>query len=398
MSSAPAAPASSSPPAVLGKPSAIPDYVLKAKKADPEINKLFRLQIKHEGSDLHLQTGKPAILRIRGTLRELQMPPITEEAMLSMFYEIMDDRNRQIFEQNGGTDLAHVVPVDGRNWRFRVNLFKQLGVPGMVARKIEQNIPNFEGLYLPPVMEELCKFDQGMVLLAGVTGSGKSTTIASMLDWVNRNERLHILTIEDPIEFVFTQDKSLINQRELGMDVIDFHVAMKHAVRQDPDIMLVGEMRDRDTFETAVHAAETGHLVFGTIHASTAPSTIGRILDLFPQDMHNAIRSSLAFNMRAIIAQKLLPTIVDKPKRVPILEIMRFNPTVRKLVLEGADEKLSAAIRIGREEGMQLFNDSIYGFVMKEFVSRATAFEVSPNVEELKMMIKGIEVRGAAIL
>jgi twitching motility protein PilT len=182
------------------------------------------------------------------------------------------------------------------------------------------------------------------------------------------------------------------------MDVIDFHVAMKHAVRLDPDIMLVGELRDRDTFETAIHAAETGHLVFGTIHASSAPSTVGRILDLFPNDMHAAIRSSLAFNMKAIIAQKLLPTIVDKPKRVPILEIMRFNGIVRKLILEESDEKLTAAIRIGKEEGMQLFNDSIYGFVMKEFISRATAFEVSPNVEELKMMIKGIQVKGPAIL
>jgi twitching motility protein PilT len=386
-------------PVVFAKPSGPPTkLLLSSDKADPEINKLFRLQIKHEASDLHLQTGKPAILRIRGTLRELQMPPISEEQMYKMFYEIMDERNQLIFENTGGTDLAHVVPLDGRNWRFRVNLFKQLGIPGMVARKVEQTIPNFEGLYLPPVMEELCKYDQGMVLLAGVTGSGKSTTIASMLDWVNRQERVHILTIEDPIEFVFTQDKALINQRELGMDVKDFHIAMKHAVRQDPDIMLVGEMRDRDTFETAIHAAETGHLVFGTIHASSAPSTIGRILDLFPQDMHSAIRSSLAFNMKAIVAQKLLPTIVDKPKRVPILEIMRFNPTVRKLILESEDEKLSAAIRIGKEEGMQLFNDSIYGFVQREYISRATAFEVSPNVEELKMMIKGIEVRGAAIL
>jgi twitching motility protein PilT len=235
-------------------------------------------------------------------------------------------------------------------------------------------------------------------LLAGVTGSGKSTTIASMLNWVNQNYRKHILTIEDPIEFVFTSDKCLINQREIGQDVIDFHVAMKHAVREDPDIMLVGEMRDRETFETAIHAAETGHLVFGTIHASGAPSTIGRILDLFPQDMHTAIRSSMGFNMRAIVAQKLLPTIMDNPKRVPIVEIMRFNPTVRKLVLEEHDEKLAAAIRIGKEEGMQMFNDSLYYFINKEYVSRATAFEVSPNVEELKMQLKGINVKAAAIL
>jgi len=392
------APAAAKPaPSSSGTVSKSPPITAK-KAADPEINRLFRAQIKLNASDLHLQVGKPAIMRVRGTLREVNEPPIDEETMYRMFYEIMDERNKMIFEENGGTDLAHVVPQDGRNWRFRVNLFKQLGMPGMVARKVEQTIPDFEGLYLPPIMEELCKYDQGMVLLAGVTGSGKSTTIASMLNWVNQRERVHILTIEDPIEFVFTQDKALINQRELGMDVRDFHIAMKHAVREDPDIMLVGEMRDRDTFETAIHAAETGHLVFGTIHASSAPSTIGRILDLFPQDMHKAIRSSLAFNMRGIVAQKLLATIVDTPKRVPIVEIMRFNPTVRKLVLEEGDEKLSAAIRIGKEEGMQLFNDSIYGFLKREFISREVAYEVSPNVEELKMMIKGIEVKAAAIL
>lgn len=373
---------------------------VKPKQFDrePEVNKLFKLQIKHEASDLHLQANKPAMLRIRGTIRELTMPPLTEEVLWSMFYEVMDDRNKMIFERDGGADFAHIVPYEGKDWRFRVNLFKQLGLPGMVARKVEQTIPPFEGLYLPPVMEELCKFDQGMVLLAGVTGSGKSTTIASMLNWVNQNYRKHILTIEDPIEFVYTPDKCLINQREIGMDVIDFHVAMKHAVREDPDIMLVGELRDSETFETAIHAAETGHLVFGTIHASSAPGTIGRILDLFPQAMHSAIRASMGMNMKAIVGQKLLRTIMDKPSRVPIVEIMRFNPTVRKLVLEEEDEKLSAAIRLGKDEGMQLFNDSLYKFVMEEYVSRAAAFEISPNVEELKMMIKGIDVKASAIL
>jgi twitching motility protein PilT len=371
-------------------------FTRKAK--DPEINKLFRMQIKLEASDLHLQVNKPAMMRIKGTIRELDMPPINEETMWRMFVEIMDDRNKGIMKTNGGTDFSHVVPHEGTNWRFRVNLFKQLGLPGMVARKVEQFIPDFEGLYLPPVTVELCKYDQGMVLLAGVTGSGKSTTIASMLNWVNRNYRKHLLTIEDPIEFVYTPDKCLINQRELGQDVKDFHIAMAHAVREDPDIMLVGEMRDRETFETAIHAAETGHLVFGTIHASSAPGTIGRILDLFPNDMHKAIRSSMGFNMRAIVGQKLLKTIRDKPSRVPIVEIMRFNPTVRKLVLEGQDEKLSAAIRIGKDEGMQVFNDSLYYFVQNEYVSRAAAFEISPNVEELKMMLKGIEVKAPAIL
>ena len=363
-----------------------------------EIDKIFRLSVKHGASDIHLQVGRPPIFRIKGTLRELQMDTISEEQMIELTFPMMDQRNLEIFHNTGGADFAKIMVLDGDPWRFRVNLLTQLGKVGMVARRVERFIPNFEGLNLPPVMERLCKFDQGMVLLAGVTGSGKSTTIASMLNWVNHNMRKHILTIEDPIEFVYTSDKCLINQREIGMDVSDFHTAMKHAVREDPDIMLVGEMRDRETFETAIHAAETGHLVFGTIHASTAPSTIGRILDLFPQDMHQAIRSSMVFNMRAIIAQKLLPTIREEPKRVPIVEIMTFNPTVRKLVLQSEDEKLASAIRIGKEEGMQRFNDSLQYFIEKEFVSRAAAFEVSPNVEELKMALKGIDVKGAAIL
>uniref|UniRef100_A0A7C4LNB6 PilT/PilU family type 4a pilus ATPase n=1 Tax=Schlesneria paludicola TaxID=360056 RepID=A0A7C4LNB6_9PLAN len=369
-----------------------------ATTKDLPVNKLFRAIIEQNGSDLHLQVGKPAIIRVRGTLRPLAMPPISEEQMKELLFPMMDERNKEIFMNTGGADLAHIVEHKGEHWRFRVNLFIQCGKMGMVSRKVERSIPNFEGLWLPPVMEKLCLFDQGMVLLAGVTGSGKSTTIASMLDWINHNHVNHILTIEDPIEFVYTADKCLINQREIGCDVSDFHTAMKHAVRQDPDIMLVGEMRDRETFETAMHAAETGHLVYGTIHASSAPSTIGRILDLFPQSMHNALRSSMSFNMKAIVAQKLLPTIVETPKRVPICEIMIFNSVIRKLILENEDEKLPQAIRIGKPDGMQLFNDSLYFFLKREMISRSDAFEVSPNAEELKMMLKGIDVKSSGML
>ncbi len=365
---------------------------------DVEVDKIFRLAIKHKCSDIHLQVGRPPVFRIRGGLRDLEMAPITESQMIELTFPMMDQRNLDIFHKNGGADFSKVILIDNDPWRFRVNLFTQLGKVGMVARKIERSIPPFEGLYLPPCMVDHCKYDQGMVLLAGVTGSGKSTTIASMLDWINRNMNKHILTIEDPIEFIYTSDKCLINQREIGQDVIDFHIAMKHAVREDPDIMLVGELRDRETFETAIHAAETGHLVFGTIHAPGAPGCISRILDLFPFDMHKAIRASMAMNMKCIVGQKLLKTIVDKPPRVPIVEIMTFNPTVRKLVMEEMDEKLFAAIRIGKTEGMQLFNDSLYDFVTREFVSREAAFEISPNVEELKMKLKGIEVKGSAIL
>ena len=363
-----------------------------------EINKIFRASIEHNASDVHLQVGQPPIFRIRGKLTPLKMPPITEEGMIKLCFPMMDQRNLDIFHNDGGADFATVVVHKDEPWRFRVNLMTQLGKVGMVARKIERSIPPFEKLCLPPLMEDLCKYDQGMVLLAGVTGSGKSTTIGSMLNWINQNMNKHILTVEDPIEFVFTSDQCLINQRELGQDVVNFHTAMKHAVREDPDIILVGEMRDRDTFETAIHAAETGHLVFGTIHASSAPGTIPRIIDLFPADMHTAIRAAIGMSMKAIVGQKLLKTIVDIPPRVPIIEILLFNAMVRKLVEKGEDNKLHAAIRIGAEDGMQLFNDSLYDFLQNEVISRAAAFEVSPNVEELKMRLKGIDVKGAAIL
>jgi twitching motility protein PilT len=211
------------------------------------------------------------------------------------------------------------------------------------------------------------------------------------------------VTIEDPIEFTFTDDKCIINQREVGIDVIDWDTALKHAVRQDPDIILVGEMRDRDTFSAALHAAETGHLVFGTIHASSAPSTISRILDLFPQDMHPAMRQNLAFNLKAIVAQKLLPTTKDHAAktgqtRIPTVEIMRMNPTVRKLILNEEDIKLAQAIRIGKGEGMQDFTMSLCALCQEEKIERSTAFEVAPNPEALKMALKGITLAEPGIL
>ena len=273
------------------------------KREAREVDKMFRALVKLEGSDLHLKVGRPPMIRTRGELTALNRGPIELEEMVNLLFPMLDDRNRKIFDEEGGADFAYTVDVDGVTWRFRVNMLQQLGKIGLVARRVSNWIPDFEGLNLPPVMESLCKYDQGMVLLAGVTGSGKSTTIASMLNWINAHYRKHILTLEDPIEFVYTEDKCLINQREVGMDVKDFEIGMKHAVREDPDIILVGEMRDEETFMTAIHAAETGHLVFGTIHASSAPTTVGRILDLFPEEMHNALRSAIAFNMKGIVAQ-----------------------------------------------------------------------------------------------
>jgi twitching motility protein PilT len=366
--------------------------------AELEVNKLFRACVKQEASDLHLKVGKPPMVRVGGTLRTLNAPPISDEGMLQLLYPLMNERSRKIFERDGGADFAHTVPVDDIIWRFRVNLLQQLGHMGLVARRVNNWIPDFEGLHLPASVEELCKFDQGMVLLAGVTGSGKSTTIGSMLNWINHRYRKHILTLEDPIEYVFTEDKCLVNQREIGLDVVDFEIGMKHAVRQDPDIILVGEMRDKETFMTAIHAAETGHLVFGTIHASSASTTIGRILDLFPQDMHPALRSAIAFNMKGIVAQKLLKSIKPGVSRVPTVEIMNFTPLVRKLVLEEEDAKLGDAIRIGAEDGMQNFTQSLKSLVDQDLIDREVALEVAPDREQLKMALKGIDVSQGGIL
>jgi len=373
------------------------------KKKEYEIDKLFSALVKLEGSDLHLKAERPPFVRIRGKLQALNRGPIEDEEMTRIILAIMDDRCRKILSDTGGADFSHQCEVDGVRWRFRVNVLQQMGHLGMVARRINNFIPELEKLHLPSSLYKQCTHDQGMVLLAGVTGSGKSTTIASMLNYVNRNYHKHILTLEDPIEFLFTDDKCLVNQREIGQDVVDFSIGMKHAVREDPDVMLVGEMRDRETFETAIHAAETGHLVFGTIHASSAPSTIGRILDLFPSSMHRAIRSALAFNMKCIVAQKLLPSSKELYEtvgsaRVPTVEIMIFNSTVRKLILEEKDEKLADAIRIGAVEGMQDFTMSLKDLVNMKKIDRPTAFEVAPNVEALKMALKGIEVKEPGIL
>ena len=363
-----------------------------------EIDKLFRACVKLKASDLHLKVGKPPMVRVNGTIQPMNRGPIDDEEMVRLCFPMMNERNRKIFDHDGGADFAHMLDVDGTNWRFRVNLLQQLGHIGLVARRVNSFVRDFEGLYLPSSIVDLCGYDQGMVLLAGVTGSGKSTTIASMLNWINRRYRKHILTLEDPIEFVFTEEKCIINQREIGLDVVNFEVGMKHAVREDPDVMLVGEMRDQETFMTAIHAAETGHLVFGTIHASSAPSTIGRILDLFPQGMHNALRSAIAMNMKGIIAQKLLKSIKPGVGRVPTVEIMKFSPTVRKLILEEEDHKLADAIRIGAEDGMQDFTQSLKKLVDDGLIDREVAMEVAPNREALKMALKGIEVKQPGIL
>ena len=258
------------------------------------------------GSDLHLMIGQPIKARVQGALEDLTDEPVTPDFMLEMLKEVTPPKRWEHFRKHNDLDFAHEIPEVAR---FRTNLLRNYWGIGAVLRQIPTKILTIDDLKLPPVLTEICDMKSGLSLVTGPTGSGKSTTLAAMIDYINDKYHKHIITIEDPIEFVHTNNKCLINQREVGIDVVDFGVGMKHAVREDPDIILVGELRDEETFMTAIHAAETGHLVFGTIHASTSPSTIGRILDLFPEEMHNAIRSAIAMNMKAIIAQKLLRPI-----------------------------------------------------------------------------------------
>ena len=360
------------------------------------VNQIFRTVMLHQGSDLHLKAGMPGMMRLRGVLQKMNTKPLSQEDLEKLIYPTLREKDRKKLDEEGGADYSHIVGKD--ECRFRVNLFKQRTKLAMVARRVNTSIPTFEKLGLPPSIETLCHYDVGMVILAGVTGSGKSTTIASMLDYINAREALHILTCEDPIEFTFQDRMSIVNQREIYLDVSDWHLALKHAVRQDPDIILVGEMRDKDTFEAGVHAAETGHVVFGTIHAASAASTVSRILDLFPPNMHHAVRQTLAFNLKAVVAQKLVPSILPGVQRVPTNEIMIVNPTIRDLILKSKDDSLGAAIRIGELEGMQDFTMSLTQLVNAGKIDKATALEFAPNPEQLRMAMKGIKVAGPGIL
>jgi twitching motility protein PilT len=365
-------------------------------KKEPEANKLFRMVMKLQASDLHLKVGQAPMMRLRGDIRRTEMRPLTQEDMERLMHPLLTPKLRKILDDEGGVDFSYVIGAD--ECRFRVSLFKQRGRLSLVARRVNNSIPSFDKLGLPPIIEKLCKFPEGLVILAGVTGSGKSTTIASMLDYVNATEPLHILTVEDPIEFVFTDKMSYINQREIGLDSRDWHKALKDAVRQDPDVILIGELRDIETFEAAVHAAETGHLVFGTIHAASAGTTINRIMDLFPPDKHPAIRQALANNLKAVVAQKLVKSIKPGTSRLPTNEIMIVNATIKKLIAEGEDKKLGDAIRIGYQEGMVDFNENLRQLAERGDIEKSVALEYSPNPDQLKMMLKGIKVSAPGIL
>jgi len=353
-----------------------------------QITELFQGMAKHNASDLHLKAGQPPVFRISGELVRLKGEVLTDAMLREMLMPLLNAKQQRDLEERGYADFAVPVPGIGR---FRCNLFKQMGSLAMCARRNKPTIPTYADLGLPAQVERLASFEQGLVLVGGITGSGKSTTIASVLNDINSRRRCHILTIEDPVEFVYTDDKAIVNQREIGQDVTSFEEALRSAMREDPDVMLLGEMRDAETVETALAAAETGHLVFGTIHSSGAPQTIGRLLDLFPETKHAQMRTSLAFNLKCILNQKLLPLAQGKGM-VPAVETMFISPIIRKLILDGEDSKLPETLARDIEAGSETFNKVLARLYKEKKVTMEVALAASPNPEELRMSMRGISI------
>ena len=357
--------------------------------------KFFEAMVAAGASDLHLKAGMPPRSRTRTLLQEAKSPPVSPEELQHLVADLLDDRQLEVFHTTGSIDLAY--ELEGSD-RFRLNIYHQRGSVAVAVRRVTREIPDFRALHLPPVIERIAENRQGLILISGGTGTGKSTTIASMLEYINQTRACHIVTIEDPIEYLYEDKKAMVSQREVGIDVADFEDGLKYLMRQDPDVVLIGEMRDTDTFRAALQAAETGHLVLGTLHASSAFQTIGRIMDLFPPGARDRVRLSLAFNLRAIVCQKLLPAIAAGIDRIPAVEVLLAGPDVRKLIEDGRDGDLSDAIRSHEREGMQSFTTSLLELIDNEYVDPKVACEAAPNADELKMLMKGISASRAGLM
>jgi len=354
------------------------------------IERLFVMMEKLGASDLHLKVGSPPLFRVASRIHPLEAEVLDNDTIRALVFPILTEEQRGRLEREFDIDFAYSMSGVGR---FRINVFKQRGSFSLAARRVQTRIPTFEELNLEEeAMRKIASQRQGLVIVAGPTGTGKSTTLAAIIDHINSTRRCHIVTIEDPIEYLHTDKKAFINQREVGIDVLSFERALKTVVRQDPDVILIGEMRDGETVETALMAAETGHLVFGTLHASSAAQTIERIIDLFSPEREQQIRALLRFNLFAVVCQMLLPSAKEGVRLVPAQEILFVNATAKKLILEGQDRKLVELMGASGEEGMQTFNQALAKLARRGLVSEAVAVAHSPNPEQLRMLIKGIRL------
>ena len=351
--------------------------------------KILQRAIQKDASDIHLKTGYAPYYRVDGVIEPQDASSVlTAEDVDAVVSILLNDEQMRHFRKRGEIDLAFTEKGVGR---FRVNIFRQRGTVSLVLRRIKTRILTFEQLNLPMAALRMADLVRGLALITGTTGSGKSTALASLIDEINEKRKCHIVTIEDPIEFVHQDKKAVVNQREITIDTHDFSTALKSVMRQDPDVILVGEMRDHETFQAAISAAETGHLVFSTLHTTNVKQTVDRIVDFFPSTQQDQILSQLALNLKVVMCLRLLPR-ADGVGRVPCCELMFSNPSVRKLIREGRNVQLEAAIQQGREDGMQTFNDSLYTLVKTGLITLEEGMNTSENPEELNMMLQGIRL------
>jgi twitching motility protein PilT len=350
------------------------------------LHQLLKAMIEKGASDLHITTGSAPLLRIDGHIVPLRLPPLSAVETKQLCYSILAEEQKIEFEKNNELDLS--FGVKGLS-RFRANIFVQRGSVAGAFRAIPFKILSFEELGLPPILADLTQRPNGLILVTGPTGSGKSTTLAAVIDKINAEQRLHIMTIEDPIEYVHPHKLCVVNQREIGSDTSGFKVALKYVLRQDPDVVLVGEMRDLETIEAALTISETGHLVFATLHTNSAVSTINRVIDVFPPHQQDQVRSKLSFVLQAVVSQHLLPKATGSGRALA-LEVLVPNAAVRNLIREGKVHQIYSQMQVGQNKfGMQTLNQALYGLYMRRQISLEEALSRSTEVEELQMMIDG---------
>jgi len=340
-----------------------------------DISDLLAFSVKNKASDLHLSSGLPPMIRVHGDVRKINLPAMEQAEVRSMLYDIMNDNQRKVYEETLECDFSFEIPDLAR---FRVNAFNQQRGAGAVFRTIPSKVLTLDELNAPKVFKDIADTPRGIVLVTGPTGSGKSTTLAAMIDYINESQMSHVLTVEDPIEFVHTSKKSLINQREVGPHTQSFENALRSALREDPDVILVGEMRDLETIRLALTAAETGHLVFGTLHTSSAAKTIDRVVDVFPAAEKEMVRSMLSESLRAVISQTLCKT-KDEQGRVAAHEIMMGTPAIRNLIRENKIAQMYSAIQTGQSMGMQTLDQNLQDLVKRNVISAAEARTKAAN-------------------
>lgn len=358
-------------------------------------NNLLQLAVDNGASDIHIKTGKPALLRINGHLEPVDMDPLNVNQVLAF---VEDSCPVQFFERwqtDNQVDYSYRLEDVGR---FRVNAFYQRGTPSMVFRHVKDRPPTFSQLNLDSsLFVDLCGHSDGIMLVCGPTGCGKSSTLAAMLNWININVDKHIVTLEDPIEFTYSDIKSSFDQREIGIDAPTFELGITSVLRQDPDIIMIGEMRDAETFNTALTAAETGHYVFGTLHSSSAQQSVQRLFDYYPPDQHIGLRRQISSTLRAIVTQRLVPSL-DGSSRLPAIECLVMDALARTVIGEGSFEKIPAVVEAGKDSGSRSFNQDLYRLVKEGKISKKTGLAISPNPKALEMNLKGIFLSAGGIV